>query len=64
MLDNPFPEEMFPNIQSKPLLAKPDAISSCPVACYLGKETEPYLAAASFQVVVESDKLSPEPSFH
>ena len=30
MLDNPFGEEIFPNIQSKPLLAQLEAISSHP----------------------------------
>ena len=34
----PFGEEIFPNIQSKPPVVQPEAISSCPV--YLGKETD------------------------
>ncbi|KAK4808355.1 hypothetical protein QYF61_026958 [Mycteria americana] len=41
MLDNPFSEEKFPNIQSKPPLAQLEAISSCPITCYLGEETDP-----------------------
>ena len=61
MLDNPFGEEIFPNIQSKPPLAQLEAISSCPIACYLGEETDTHLATTSFQVVVESDKVSPQP---
>ncbi|KAK4817794.1 hypothetical protein QYF61_027798 [Mycteria americana] len=61
MLDNPFSEVKFPNIQSKPPLAQLEAISSCPIACYLGEETDPHLATTSFQVVVESDKVSPQP---
>ncbi|KAK4816367.1 hypothetical protein QYF61_016271 [Mycteria americana] len=49
MLDNPFSEEKFPNIQSKPPLAQLEAISSCPITCYLGEETDPHLATTSFQ---------------
>ncbi|KAK4816662.1 hypothetical protein QYF61_019898, partial [Mycteria americana] len=56
MLDNPFSEVKFPNIQSKPPLAQLEAISSCPIICYLGEETNP-------QVVVESNKVSPQPPF-
>ncbi|KAK4824081.1 hypothetical protein QYF61_010592 [Mycteria americana] len=63
MLDNPFSEVKFPNIQSKPPLAQLEAISSCPMACYLGEETDPHLSTPSFQVVVESDKVSPQPPF-
>ncbi|KAK4829714.1 hypothetical protein QYF61_006089 [Mycteria americana] len=44
MLDNPFSEEKFPNIQSKPPLAQLEAISSCPITCYLGEETDPHLS--------------------
>ena len=40
MLDNPFSEEIFPNIQSKPPLAQLEAVSSRPTTCYLGKETD------------------------
>ncbi|KAK4832223.1 hypothetical protein QYF61_021070 [Mycteria americana] len=61
MLDNPFSEEKFPNIQSKPPLAQREAISSCPITCYLGEETDPHLSTTSFQVAVESEKVSPQP---
>ncbi|KAK4825372.1 hypothetical protein QYF61_027125 [Mycteria americana] len=63
MLDNPFSEEKFPNIQSKPPLEQLEAISSCPITCYLGEETDPHLSTTSFQVVVESNKVSREPPF-
>ncbi|KAK4818705.1 hypothetical protein QYF61_017926, partial [Mycteria americana] len=63
MLDNPFSEVKFPNIQSKPPLAQLEAISSRPITCYLGEETDPHLSTTSFQVVVESDKVSPQPPF-
>ncbi|KAK4813420.1 hypothetical protein QYF61_004989 [Mycteria americana] len=63
MLDNPFSEVKFPNIQSKPPLAQLEAISSCPITCYLGEETDPHLSTPSFQVVEESNKVSPQPPF-
>ncbi|KAK4814156.1 hypothetical protein QYF61_009974 [Mycteria americana] len=49
ILDNPFSEEKSPNIQSKPPLAQLEAISSCPMAYYLGEETDPHLSTTSFQ---------------
>ncbi|KAK4825114.1 LOW QUALITY PROTEIN: hypothetical protein QYF61_024005, partial [Mycteria americana] len=63
MLDNTFSEEIFPSIQSKPPLAQLGAISSCSMACYLGEETDPHLSTTSFQAVVESHKVSPQPPF-
>ena len=63
MLDNPFGEEIFRNHQSKPVLVQPESIFSCPVACYLGEETNTHLATISFPLVVESDKVSSEPPF-
>ncbi|KAK4832282.1 hypothetical protein QYF61_021681 [Mycteria americana] len=50
MLDNPFSEEKFPNIQSKPPLVQLEAISSRPITCYLGEETDPHLSTTSFQL--------------
>ncbi|KAK4815156.1 hypothetical protein QYF61_017597 [Mycteria americana] len=41
MLDHPFSEVKFPHIQSKPPLAQLEAISSRPITCYLGEETDP-----------------------
>ena len=63
VLDNSFGEGIFPNIQSKPPLVQFEAVSSHPIACYLGEEADTHLATASFQVVVESDKVSPQPPF-
>ncbi|KAK4806900.1 hypothetical protein QYF61_012621 [Mycteria americana] len=51
MLDNPFSEVKFPNIQSKPPLAQLEAISSPPITRYLGEETDPHLSTASFQTL-------------
>ncbi|KAK4823482.1 hypothetical protein QYF61_002546 [Mycteria americana] len=47
--DNPFSEVKFPDIQSKPPLVQLEAISSCPITCYLGEETDPHLSTTSFQ---------------
>ena len=38
-----------------------EAIASCPVASYLGEETNTCLTTASFQVVVGSNKVPPQP---
>ena len=38
-----------------------EAIASCPIASYLGEETNTHLTTTSFQVVVESNKVSPQP---
>ena len=37
------------------------AIASRPLASYLGEETNPCLTTTSFQVAVESNKVSPQP---
>ncbi|KAK4831896.1 hypothetical protein QYF61_020043 [Mycteria americana] len=50
MLDHPFSEEKFPNIQSKPPLVLLEAISSRPITCYLGEETDPHLSTTSLQL--------------
>ncbi|KAK4820667.1 hypothetical protein QYF61_003075 [Mycteria americana] len=63
MLDHPFSKEIFPNIQSKPLLMQLEPISSRPITSYLGEETDPHLSTTSFQVVIESNKVSPQPPF-
>ncbi|KAK4831149.1 hypothetical protein QYF61_015452 [Mycteria americana] len=47
--------------ESKPLLKQLEAISSRPITSYLGEETDPHLTTTSFQVVVESKKVSPQP---
>ena len=52
---------IFPNIQSKPPLMQLEAISCHPITSYLGKETNNHLTTTTFQVVVESDKVSLQP---
>jgi len=37
-----------------------EAISSRPIAGYFGEETDTHITTPSFQVVVESDKVSPQ----
>jgi len=45
-------------------VAQPEAIPFCPIASYMEEEVTPHLAAASFQIIVESEKISPEPPLH
>jgi len=56
--DHSFSKENFLNIQSKPPLMQPEAIDSHSIASYLGEETNTCLTTTSFQVVVESNKVS------
>ena len=54
-------EEVFPNIQPESPLVQLKAIPSSPIASYVGEEAGPHLTSTSLQVVVESDKVFPEP---
>lgn len=56
-LDNPFSEAIFPNAHHKPPLVQLEAISSCPIACFLEEKTDPHFAI-TFQAVIESGKVS------
>jgi len=56
-----FSEEIFPNIKSKPPLTQLEAIASCPIAIYLGEETNTCLTTTSFQVAAESKEVLPQP---
>ena len=56
-----FSKEIFPNVQSKLPLTKLEAVSSHPIASYLVEETNTHLTTTSFQVVVVSNKVSPQP---
>lgn len=55
VLDNPFHEEILPNIQSKHPLVQLEVIFSHPIICYLGEKTNPHLGTTSFQGVVEGE---------
>lgn len=61
MLNKPFGEEIPPDVQPAPPLLQLEAISSLPVSSCLGEKASLDLAAPSFQVIVESDKVTPEP---
>jgi len=61
MPDHSFSKEIFPNIQSKLPLMQLEAIASHPIASYLGEETNTRLTTTSFQVAVESNKVSLQP---
>lgn len=63
MLGGPSSEEFLLNIQSKSPLVQLEAISFCSIFCYLKEETDSHLDTTFFQVVVESDKVSPQLSF-
>lgn len=56
-------KNFFPNIRSKPCLLQLEAIFSCPITSYRGQETNPHLAASSFQVVIENSKVTPQHPF-
>lgn len=60
MLGNLFVEEFLPNIWPKPALAQFDATS---LVLSLVTQEKMHLATSFFQVVVESDKILPEPPF-
>jgi len=61
MPDHSLSKDIFPNIQSKPPLMQLEAIASRSITSYLGEETNTCLTTTSFQVVVESDKVPPQP---
>jgi len=54
-------KEVFPGIQPKSPPVQLEAISSHPVTCHQGEETNPALTAITFQVFEESNKVSPQP---
>lgn len=62
-LTTPSINNIFPDIHSKPPLAHLDAVPSLSVTCYFWEETNPHVAIVSFQAVVESNKVPPEPPF-
>ncbi|KAK4816524.1 hypothetical protein QYF61_017624 [Mycteria americana] len=46
-----FPPAAVHGVLSKPPLAQLEAISSHPITCYLGEETDPHLSTTSFQTL-------------
>ena len=61
MPDHSFHKEIFPNVQSEPPLTQLEAIASCPITSYFGEETNTCVSTTSFQVVIESNKVPPQP---
>ncbi|KAJ7426288.1 hypothetical protein WISP_17385 [Willisornis vidua] len=61
MPDHPLCKEFVPNTNLKPPLAEFKTMPSCLTDSCLGEETNPHLATTSFQVVVGSDEVTPEP---
>jgi len=59
--DYPFREVVFPNIQTESSLAQLEAIPSSPITSHPREEADPQLGTSSLQVVLESNKVSPEP---
>ena len=60
--DHSFKEVVFPNIQPESPLAQLETIPSSPITSYMREEADPQLTTTSLQVVIESDKVAPEPS--
>lgn len=62
MLDHSFRAKYFSNIQPELSLAEIESTTSHYLASYLGEKTDLHLATTSFQVAVESYRVSPEAS--
>ena len=60
MPDHPFREVVFPSVQPEPSLAQLEAIPSSPITSHMREEANPQLTTTSLQVVIESNKVSPE----
>ena len=58
---HPFRQVEFPNVQPESSLAQLEAIPSSPITSHPREEAGPQLTTASLQVVMESNKVSPEP---
>jgi len=60
--EHSFVDEIFLNSQLGPCLGQLEAIPSSPNTNETGEEADFHLATTSFQVAVESNKVSPKPS--
>ena len=63
VLNNPFCKEVFPDIQPKSPLVQLETISPCPVTCHQWEETNPTLAVNTFQILEDSNNVSPQSPF-
>jgi len=59
--DHSLGEEVFPNVHPESPLEQHSAIPSSPLTSYMGEEADAQLTTVSFQVVVESINVTPEP---
>ena len=59
VFSNPFCKEVVPDIQTKLTLVQLEVISPRPVTCHQGEETSPTLAVSTFQILEESNNVSP-----
>ena len=60
-MENTFREVVFLNVQPEPSLVQLEAIPSSPITSHPRQEADPQLTTTSLQVVIESNKVSPEP---
>jgi len=60
VLDRSFGEEIFPSIQPEHPLVQLEAIPSRSITSYVGEEANHHLTTNSLQVVIESNKVTPE----
>ncbi|MFV1349729.1 hypothetical protein QMK76_29810, partial [Klebsiella pneumoniae] len=63
MFNHPFCKGVFPDIHPKLTLVQLEAISPRPVTNQQLEETNPAHAVSTFQVLEESNEVSPQPSF-
>lgn len=63
MLSHPFSGKILSDVQFEPPLAQLVAISSGPLTGCLGEEVDLHLSATSFQIILESGKVTPQPPF-
>lgn len=61
MLDHPFGEEFCPNIQSQFFLVQLEAISACPITCYMEEDTDPPYYNLLSQRCRREKRSPPEP---
>ena len=63
VLNNPFCQEVSPDIQPKLTLAQLEAIVPHPVTCHQGEKTNPILTVITFQILEESNKVPLQPPY-
>ena len=59
--DHSIRKAVFPNIQPESPVVQLEAVLSSPISSSMREEADPQLTTVSLQVVIESNKVSPEP---